>query len=87
MSDPLVAPYLPSKLQCLNKLPERGFFFGILSTVRTEYMRDIIKEAHERRFKISDLDQSKKGILISDSWLQELKKHPYFSSKIMLLTY
>jgi hypothetical protein len=45
--------YLPSKQQLSNKLPERKFFFGILCTLRKQYMTDIIKDAHEKRFKVS----------------------------------
>lgn len=45
-------------------------------------MVDIIKEAHEKRFKLQDEDKEKKGILISDKWKDELMKYPYFSSKL-----
>jgi hypothetical protein len=45
-------------------------------------MKDIIEEANKKRFKITDEDQSKKGILISESWMKELTKHPYYSSKL-----
>jgi len=48
-------------------------------------MKDIIEEANKKRFKISDDDQSKKGILISESWMKELTKHPYYSSKFLVL--
>jgi hypothetical protein len=40
-------------------------------------MMDIIEEANKKRFKVADDDQKKEGILISDSWLEELMKHPY----------
>ena len=44
-------------------------------------MKDIIEEAHQRRYKLQDDDKQKKGIAISDAWMQELTKHPYYSSK------
>ena len=50
-------------------------------------MKDIIAEAHSKRFKIPEDDQKKSAILISDSWFEELKKHPYYSSKNKLITY
>jgi hypothetical protein len=53
LSDPVLMNYLPSKQQLSNKLPERKFFFGILCTLRKQYMTDVIKEAHEKRFKVS----------------------------------
>ena len=72
MSDPAVAVYLPSKKQLSNKLPERNFFFGILGTVKQEYLNEIIQEAHKKRYSISPEDKNKQGILISDTWLKEL---------------
>lgn len=81
MLDEEVAAYLPTKKQLSNKLPERNFFFGILGTLREDYLREIIEEAHKKRYTISPEDKKKQGILISDSWLAELKKHPYISSK------
>jgi hypothetical protein len=83
MNDPEVAQYLPSKKQVSNKLPERQFFFGVLSSLRHDYVQEVVRDAHERRFKLPEDDQKKQGILISDSWLEELKKHPYFSSNIV----
>ena len=58
MGDPLVAKYLPSAEQLGGKFPELNFFFGILSTVRTQYMKEIIEEAHNKRFKVSSDEQS-----------------------------
>ena len=46
ISDPELAKYLPSKEQLAGKLPEREFFFGVLCTLRWQYMVDIIEEAH-----------------------------------------
>jgi len=48
-------------------------------------MKDIIEEANKKRFKITHEDQSKKGILISESWMKELTKHPYYSSKLWII--
>ena len=46
-------------------------------------MSDIIDAANQKRFKVDQGDDSKAGILISDSWMQELTKHPYYSSKFL----
>jgi hypothetical protein len=43
-------------------------------------MSDVIEEAQKKRFKISDDDPKKQGIVLSDTWLEELMKHPYHSS-------
>ena len=57
LKDSDLAKYLPTKVQLSGKLPERSFFFGVLCTLRKQYMADIIKDAHEKRFKISNEDQ------------------------------
>jgi hypothetical protein len=87
MKDQLLSKYLPTKEQVFNKLPEREFFFGVLCTLRRQYMTDIIAEAQKKRFKVSDEDPKKQGILISDTWMEELMKHPYHSSKVLLVTF
>ena len=51
MLDPVLIKYLPNKEQLSGKLPEREFFFGILSTLKNQYMLDVIKDANEKRFK------------------------------------
>ena len=45
MKDAELAKYLPNKDQLSNKLPEREFFFGVLCTMRKQYMHDVISEA------------------------------------------
>ena len=42
LKDEVLAKYLPSKKQLSNKMPERSFFFGILATLRRQYMADVI---------------------------------------------
>ena len=49
-------------------------------------MKDIIAEAHKQRYTVADDDFKKQGIAISESWLAELEKHPYHSSKISCVT-
>jgi len=48
-------------------------------------MRDIIAEAYKARYTVSEEDPKNHGIAISDSWLAELDKHPYHSSKTSLI--
>ncbi len=49
-------------------------------------MKDVIAEAQKKRYTVPDDDPKKQGILISDAWMQELMKHPYHSSKLVLIT-
>ena len=48
-------------------------------------MKDIIADASQKRFKVSDDDPKKSGILISEDWMQELMKHLYHSITLWLL--
>lgn len=81
MLDPVLSKYLPSKEQLSGKLPEREFFFGVMSTLKNNYMKEILKGANDQRFKPSDEPEKKEGILITEDWLKELTAHPYHSSK------
>ena len=86
MRDPVLSKYLPNKDQLSNKLPEREFFFGVMCTLRKQYMTDIIAEAQAKRYKIEDGNQDQDGIVLTEGWMQELQKHPYHSSKSLYLT-
>ncbi len=83
LADAEVAKYLPSKDQMSGRFPEREFFFGVLGTLKRHYLTEIIKDAHDKRFKIPEDNEKKDAILISDAWLEELTKHPYYSSKVL----
>ena len=48
-------------------------------------MIDVIKEAHSKRYKAPDDDEKKESIVITDTWMTELTKHPYFSSNYLCL--
>ena len=82
MKDPLLSKYLPNPDQLSGKMPERDFFFGILCTLRNQYIKDIIEEAHKKRFKADQDETKKEAIRLSDAWLEELLKHPYHSRKM-----
>jgi hypothetical protein len=86
MKDQVLCKYLPNKDQLSNKLPEREFFFGVLCTLRKQYMTDIIAEAQAKRYKIQDGDQPQDSIVMTEAWMQELQKHPYHSSKSLSVT-
>jgi hypothetical protein len=84
LADPDLTRYLPTKEQLSGKLPEKRFFFGVLGTLKRQYLTDIIKEAHAKRFKLPDDNPKKDAILIADTWMEELMKHPYYSSNFSL---
>jgi hypothetical protein len=85
MKDEVLVKYLPTKEQLSGRLPERDFFFGLMCTLRNQYMKDIIAGAHKARYTVAEDDTKKKAISISEAWMAELQKHPYHSSKLLLL--
>ena len=85
MKDELLVKYLPSKEQLGGRLPERDFFFGVLCTLRNQYMKDIIADAHKARYTVADDKSKQQGIAISEAWIAEIEKHPYHSSKLLIL--
>jgi hypothetical protein len=46
MKESSVAIYLPTLEQNSGRLPERDFFFAILSTVKPDYVKTIVESAH-----------------------------------------
>jgi hypothetical protein len=87
LADPELQKYLPSKKQVSNKFPEKTFFFGILCTLRRQYMKDIIRGAQDKRYKAEEGDDKKDSIQITEAWIEQLNKHPYYSRNSFRLTF
>ena len=60
MKDEVLAKYLPMKEQMSGRLPERGFLFGLLCTLRNQYIKDIIAEAQKTRYTVGNSASSEK---------------------------
>jgi hypothetical protein len=86
MKDELLMKYLPTKEQLSGRLPERDIFFGLMCTMRNQYIEDIVAGAHKARYTVAEDDTKKKALSILEAWwMAELQKHPYHSSKLLLL--
>jgi hypothetical protein len=59
IKDELLARYLPTKEQLSGRLPEREFFFGLLCTLRNQYMKDIIADAQKVSYTVPEDDPKK----------------------------
>ena len=81
MGDDVLSKYLPSKRQLSNKLPERHFFFGLLATLRKQYLTDVVRSAQDKRYSVQENDPKRQAILVTDKWQEELMRHPYQSRK------
>ena len=82
MRDPLVSQYLPDKNMNSGKLPERLFFFGVLATIKNQYLTQVIHDSQSKRYKADEGYRKNQSILLTDTWLEEHRKYPYFSSKL-----
>ena len=59
---------------------QRDFFFGVLNSLRPEYLKKIIEDANKVRY-VADVNAPEKDfIMIDEDWYKELIKFPYFSS-------
>ena len=79
MKDELVKDYLPKLEQNSNRIPERDFFFGILNSLRPQYLRKIIADANKVRYEADVNDPQKDFIMLDNPWYEELMKYLYFS--------
>jgi len=86
IQDKDVAIYLPTLEQSSGKLPERTFFFSVLATIKRDYLSEIIANAHKSRLKGEEGQRGSSAIMIKDTWLDELRKYPFISSKFNHLT-
>ena len=49
-------------------------------------MKDIIRGAQDKRYKVAEGDDNKESIQITEAWVEELKRHPYSSRNSFRLT-
>jgi hypothetical protein len=66
-----------------GRLPDRAYFFNVLSTVEPDYTKELIKNANEMRNSSKNEDQAAVQITISDNWYEKLNAMPFISSKFV----
>ena len=79
--DPTLIAYLPDEEMDLGRWPDRRFFWGVLSTLRSDWVEKYASEAATQRDKIGlgDPGPSKKAIQPSDGWRKKLLEHNFAS--------
>ena len=80
MKDELVKDYLPELEQNSNRIPERDFFFGVLNSLRPQYLRKVIADANKVRYEADMNDPQKDFIMLDTPWYEELMMYHYFFS-------
>jgi hypothetical protein len=65
MKDEVLVKYLQTREQLSGRLPERDFFFGLMCTLRNQYMKEIITFAHKVQYTVAEDDTKKQAFSIS----------------------
>jgi hypothetical protein len=65
MKDEVLVKYLLTREQLSGRLPDRDFFFGLMCTLRNQYMKDIIAGAQKVRYTVAEDDTKKQAFSIS----------------------
>ena len=47
-------------------MPEREFFYGVIGTIKTDYLVQVIDEANKVRYKAEERAKEKDYILVKD---------------------
>ena len=73
--------YLPDEEMDLGRWPDRRFFWGILSTLRREWVEKYVHESVLQRDKMQLVAQmrNRRSINISDRWKSKLLEHDFAS--------
>ena len=75
--------YISSNEQSGYKLPERDFFFGLVSTLAGDRLKKWIKDFHQTKFNQEASSSGLEMVDIQDDVLDELEEHPYISCKFI----
>ena len=68
MKDDVIKNYLPELEQNSNRFPERDFFFGILNSLRPEYVKKVIEDANKVRYEADANNPQKDFIMLDEDW-------------------
>ena len=50
IGEPLLSQYLTTLEQNSGRLPERHFFFGVIATLKPDYLGNVIDIAYQQRY-------------------------------------
>ena len=77
--------YIPDCWTANPTRRDRAFFFGILATMNTEFVTDLIEDCRRQRKQgaVDRLNQPRE-LTIAPEWAAQLLSQPYVSSKCLL---
>ena len=67
-----------------NQIPERDFLFKILSTIRTDVIRSMIKHSRDAR-SVKNHEDEDEFIILKDDLMEEIKEVTIQQSKLLCL--
>ena len=78
--DPLIVAYLPDEELDLERWPDRRFFWGIVYTIRPEWVEDYISQCIAQRDRMHLVNRmATKTVAISAGWREKLAAHDFAS--------
>ena len=81
-NDSVTREYLPEGDMLDRKgVPEKDFFYGVISTLKTDEVRGRIDAALKKRFEKEEGGSSENVIVVSEEWKTELMRLPFTSCK------
>ena len=82
-ADEKLMQYFPKKL-AKGRVPDRDYFFNVLNTFQTDYLRQIIKHANNVRNSVAAEAKEKECIEITDDWWDALNASNFVSCKFLM---
>ena len=70
--------YFPDKYS-KGRQCDRDYMFNVANTLHTEFIKELIEHSLKQRYTVSDKEQKKECVLITEEWAEELKEMPFFS--------
>ena len=81
LADPTLKPYFPDKY-AKGKVPDRKYFWGVISAVKPGYFKALVNNALEQRSKINFEDKKEEKVLqVKNDILVKMLDAPYWLGK------
>ena len=78
--DAEVVEYLPDNEMDLDRMPDRRFFWGVLSTLRRDYVEEYVNQCLAQRDELHLIKRMEtKTTAISEAWRERLAMHDFAS--------
>ena len=78
---PQVLDYLPTPHGQEQRLPERDFFWTVMWTLLPQETEDYIQQVEKERRPKVNLQDQKFGMIVDESYMNELLKYDFTSTK------